>query len=284
MDLSQVLISTMMVQLQGHNNAPVDENMFRHMALNTIRSLNVKFRGSYGQLVIACDDRYSWRRDVFPLYKAKRKDDKKKSEVDWDTVHRHMNRVKNDLYEFFPYKVIRVPGAEADDVIGVLVAAYAAAEKILIVSGDKDFIQLHTYANVDQYDPTHRGGPRKKDKGLKTTEDPVQFLREHILHGDSGDGIPNVLSDDDALINPDKKQSPLTKKRMEAILSGQCDGDVLARLRRNRTLIDLREIPKTVEDAIIAEYNSQAPGDRSKLMDYMMANRMKHLMETLSDF
>lgn len=76
LDLNQVMISNLMAQIGNHTNIDIDENLLRHMILNTIRALNMKFKNEYGELVIACDDKNYWRKDIFPYYKAKRAEDR----------------------------------------------------------------------------------------------------------------------------------------------------------------------------------------------------------------
>ncbi len=156
-DLNQVMISNFMAQIGNHHNIKIEEDLLRHMILNSLRSYNAKFRNQYGEMVIACDDTRSWRKNLFPYYKANRKRDREKSELDWNAVFEILNRVRSELKEFFPYRVIQVETAEADDIIGTLCHQFGnTSEKILIISGDKDFRQLQTYMNVRQDDPVRK--------------------------------------------------------------------------------------------------------------------------------
>jgi 5'-3' exonuclease len=204
-----------MMQLGNHTNAQLEENMVRHMVLNAIRSFNQKFSHEYGEIVVACDNTNNWRKKEFPYYKANRKKNQEKSELDWKGIFDCLGKIRQELKDYFPYRVIDVECAEADDIIAALVhtrgkiVSSANNEKILILSGDKDFIQLHVYSNVRQYDPV-----RKK---FIEHNDPERYLKEHILKGDSGDGVPNVLSGDDCFVIG-QRQKPLTTKKIEAIL------------------------------------------------------------------
>jgi len=212
LDLNQVMISNLMVSLGNHTNAQLEVNSVRHMVLNAIRAFNQKFSGEFGQIVIACDNTNIWRKKDFPYYKANRKKNIAKSELDWKAIFECLGMIRQELKDFFPYRVIDIESAEADDVIATLVYENGSvlgdgAEKILILSGDKDFIQLHTFANVKQYDPV-----RKK---FITHDNPVRFLKEHIMKGDSSDGIPNILSSDDCFVTG-KRQKPMTSKKMLA--------------------------------------------------------------------
>ncbi len=281
-DLNQVMLSNLLMQLGNHTNAQLEENMVRHMILNSIRSYRVKFAAEYGELVIACDNTNIWRKGVYPYYKANRKKNIEKSEMDWKAIFDCMSKIRSELKEFFPYKVIDVESAEADDVIGTLVNKFGTelntGEKILILSGDKDFIQLHTYANVAQYDPTRK-------KWIKHN-DPIRFLKEHILKGDSGDGVPNILSDDDTFVTS-KRQKPMTAKRIEEFLKQPPNPDDVKLYKnylRNKELIDLTFTPDYIREKVMDQYNNQNGKDRSKLLNYFIANKMKNLMQHLSEF
>lgn len=270
------------MQLGNHTNAQLEENMVRHMILNSIRSYRVKFGAEYGELVIACDNTNIWRKKVYPYYKANRKKNLEKSEMDWKAIFDCLSKIRSELKEYFPYKVIDVESAEADDVIGTLVNKFGSelntGEKILVLSGDKDFIQLHTYANVSQYDPTRK-------KWIKNS-DPVRYLKEHILKGDSGDGVPNVLSDDDTFVT-NKRQKPMTAKRIEEFLKQDpnlYDGKIFKNWQRNKELIDLTNTPDYIKEQVLTQFNEQSGKNRSKLLNYFIANKMKHLIEHLSEF
>jgi len=282
LDLNQVMISNIMNQIGNHTNAEIEEDLVRHMVLNTIRSLLVKYKAEYGELVIACDDKKYWRKEFFPYYKANRKKSREASDVDWNAIFNCLNKIRDELKEFFPYKVIQVEGAEADDVIATLVMKRGnvlnTGEKILILSGDKDFVQLQVYGNVKQFDPI-----RKK---FLEHNDPQLFLKEHILKGDSGDGIPNVLSPADTFVSGDK-QRKLTQKRIETLINyvpSEHPEDIQANYIRNETLIDLSKIPERITSAIEKELSNQEGKDRSKLMNYFINHRLKLLMESISDF
>ncbi len=282
LDLSQVMISNIMTQVGTHADT-LEPDLIRHMIINTIRSLRVKFGKQYGELVIACDDKKYWRREYFPVYKANRKIDREKSQIDWHVIFDTLNVVKQEIKDNFPYRVIQVEGAEADDIIGTLVMEYGEilnnnSERILILSGDKDFIQLHVYANVDQHDPV-----KKKDI---TTQDPVLFREHLILAGDRGDGIPNVLSPDNCIVDG-LRQKPLRETKINEIL--QTDPQSLSyelqrNWQRNRMLIDLNMIPSHIRAAILHEYQAEANKSRSNMFNYLISHRMKNLMDSIGDF
>lgn len=259
------------------------EDLLRHMILNTIRMYNKKFRAEYGQMVIACDDT-SWRREYFPQYKYKRREGRDESTLDWGEIFRIINEVRDDLRDNFPYKVVHVKRAEADDVIGTLVEntqEFGKNEPVMIVSADKDFIQLHKYNNVRQFSPMQ--------KKFVQDENPRSYLFEHIMKGDSGDGIPNVLSPDDTFVES-IRQSPVTKKKIENWLQNVdnlesvMDTETYRNYCRNKKLIDLTETPQEIKDEIVRTYEEQPLAPKMKVLNYLIKKRCKLLIECVEEF
>jgi len=278
LDFSQVMISNLMMQLGNHTNIPIEEGLFRHMIVNSLRAYKQKFGDEFGELVIACDDKNYWRKQVYPYYKANRKKSRDASEINWTHVFDTFNKIKNEIKDNFPYRVIQVESAEADDIIATLAEQYADYQKVLVLSGDKDFIQLHNYNFLRQYDPV-----RKK---WITHDNPSRYLFEHILKGDAGDGIPNVLSDDNVFVT-NTRQRPLTQKKIDKIYN---DGAVLLdsvadrNYMRNKLLVDLSQIPANIKEQIINKYESESGKDKGKLFNYFIAHKLKLLMENVGDF
>lgn len=269
LDLNQVLFSNM------HMMKELDEGLFRHMALNTIRNINSRFRHEYGEMVIASDSYKYWRRDYFPYYKAHRKRDREESNIDWKTVFDYFKKIKMELQTNFPYKFIEVESAEADDVIAVLVR-YVDDDRILVVSSDKDYQQLQSDYRVDQYDPM-------RNKFVKC-EDPIGYLEDHIFTGDRGDGIPNILSDDDTFV-AGKRQKALTDKQRLMLDNVELpDHPSHRNFIRNSTLIDFEHIPDHLASAIIDKYEETIPAKRNKLLSYFVKNRLQLLSEKINDF
>ena len=275
------MISTFMATIGNHTNIQVEENLLRHMVLNAIRSYNVKFRREYGQMIIACDDRRSWRKEMFPYYKANRQKDREESEIDWNSVFEILNKVRDELKVYFPYKVIHIDRAEADDIIGTLVHEYGnTMEKIMIVSGDKDFRQLQSYVNVKQYDPT-----RKK---YLEERNPDRYLREHILRGDRGDGVPNFLSQDDCFV-VGVRQKQLRETKVDLWVNQNpeefCDETMLRRYNRNKQMVDLSMIPDDIKQAVMEEYNNVGEKKtRAMLFQYFIDKKLKNLIEDIDQF
>lgn len=280
-DFTQIMIANLHAQIGIHHANDLEEGLLKHMILNTIRSIRMKFGSEYGDIVIACDKR-TWRKSVYPYYKANRATAKAKSALDWNAIFKVFDVMKSDLKEFFPYRVIEVEGAEADDVIGTLVHEFgmeglAVGEPILIISADHDFAQLHSYANVKQYDPI-------KKKYVESKASPRDYLFEQIIKGDSGDGVPNVLSDDDTFVVDGKRQTPMTAKRLAECREKFASGSDDPKYIRNEMMINLRNTPSDIKAAILAEYDAQSGKDRRKIFGYLMTNKMRNLMDAAGDF
>lgn len=285
-DLNQVLLAGLMVQIAGQKNVQLEENLIRHIALNILRGHVKQFRSEYGEVVLCCDNRKYWRKDFFPFYKAHRKKAREKSPLDWNMIFNILGTLKEDLKQYFPYKVIDVEGAEADDIIGTLVPEKIRDGNILILSSDGDFLQLQQWNNylncghkVKQYNPTQ--------KKYIVSDNPLRDLKEKIVTGDSGDGIPNILSPSDTFVRG-VRQKVLTENRMTNFMSKEYADyeDETARIgfSRNQTLIDLRQIPQDIKDSVITTYNNTKPAPRMKLMNYFMEKKLKNLMEVIEEF
>ena len=275
-DLNQIMISNLMVQLNGRNAEPLSEDLVRHMVLNSLRSHNKKFRKQYGEMIIACDSKNVWRREYFPNYKAGRKANRAKSEHDWEFIFDVLAKIKQEIKDFLPYKVVAVEAAEADDIIATL--CKRTNEKVLILSGDKDFIQLHN-DRIRQYNPV-------LNKFVGKDENPIIYIREHILKGDRSDGIPNVLSDDNVFIEG-RRQTPLSKKKIEGWINKVLPTFTEEQEKnyiRNRQLIDLNYVPEWLEQNINREFNDVKVATRDKILGYFINKKLKTLIESIDEF
>ena len=278
-DLNQVLLAGLMAQISTQKNTKLEEDLIRHMVLNIIRTHVKNFKNEYGEVVLCCDNRKYWRKEFFPFYKAGRKKTREKSNLDWHLIFDILAKLKQELRETFPYKVIDVEGAEADDIIGTLVPIYAREQKILILSSDGDFLQLQQYgSNVKQYNPSLK-------KYIKS-ENPLVELKEKIIRGDKGDGIPNIFSPADCFVR-DLRQKPITKVILEKYLNERVedynDTDK-TNFSRNSTLIDLTKIPEEIKQKIINTYDETKPASRQKLLNYFIEHKLKNLMDVIEEF
>ena len=280
LDYSQTVIGSFMAM--GRGKPVVEEDLLRHTILNSIRLFRNQFAKDYGDMVICCDGKDNWRKKVFPEYKANRRKNRENDPTDWKTLFELLHEMREDLTKYFPYKVMHVDTAEADDIIGVLINTLAEDDKLpptLILSSDKDFIQLQKHKEVKQWSPLQK---------KFIVGDAAESLFEHLLKGDTGDGVPNILSSDDTLITEGKRQTPVTKKKME-LWRGQkpeefCNESMLRNYHRNKTMVDLDETPDSIRINIVNQYKNQEAGNRSQLLNYFVDNRLKNLMEVIDEF
>ncbi len=278
-DFNQVAISNLMEQI-GSSKTAVEESLVRHMILNSLRTYVKKFRDSHGpEVIIACDNKKYWRRDIFPHYKASRKKIREASGHDWATIFECLSKIKQELKDYSPYKVIDVDTAEADDIIAVLAMKYSATQKVMILSSDKDFAQLQKYPNVDQYSPILK-------KHIKEPL-PAAQLKQLIIRGDKGDGIPNILSADDCFVTA-TRQKPITEVKIIKWMNQQpaefCNEEMLRNYNRNELLIDLAKIPDGLKQNILDTYGDTKAKTKQQFMNYLMSNRLKNLLEVIDEF
>jgi len=276
LDYSQTVIGSFMAM--GRGKPVVEEDLLRHTILNSIRMFRNQFTKDFGEMVICCDGKDNWRKKLFPEYKANRRKNRENDPTDWKTLFELLHEMREELSKYFPYKVMHVEEAEADDIIAVIVRELSE-EPTLILSSDKDFIQLQKFDNVKQWSPLQK---------KFIVGDPVESLFDKTIRGDTGDGVPNILSSDDTLITEGKRQTPVRKKNMELWRGKKpedyCNEAMLRNYHRNKTMVDLGETPKSICINIINQYQSQDVGDRSQLLNYFVDKRLKNLMEVIEEF
>jgi 5'-3' exonuclease len=272
-DFSQIVIGSFMM---ASKFSDADIDTVRPAVLNTLRIYRTKFVSEFGELILCCDDRKTWRKEIFPNYKASRKKTRAATSIDWDKLYECLNQLKEELTEWFPYKLIQVEKAEADDVIAILVELIN--ERSLILSSDKDFVQLHKF-NVRQYSPIQK----------KFVEGDAKWsLHEKIIKGDVGDGVPNIMSDDNVFVDEGRRQKPITKKKVDAWYELNpdmyCSSEMLRNYNRNKQLVDLGEVPESIRINITKRFETTTVGDRKRLLTYFINHRLKNLTESLSEF
>ena len=276
LDMNQISLANLMMNFHMNKSTELEEDMVRHMILNSIRMYRTMFKEEYGEIVLAYDSRHYWRRDVFPQYKMNRKKGREKDNFDWDSIFGLLNSIKSEFKEILPYKFLEVYGAEADDIIATLCKEYKD-QRTMIISGDKDFIQLQKYDNVSQYSPI--------TKRMVNGHNPDTYIKEHILKGDSSDGVPNVLSPDHTFVEG-LRQRPLSKKKIEAWIKSETgmSDEVKRNYQRNYKLINLDNTPEDLQKSILDTFNEAPYGDRSKILTYFIENKLKELTDSIGDF
>lgn len=274
-DLNQTVLSNLMQQINITKNEKVEENFLRHMILASLRSYKTKFEFRFGKMIICNDTSNYWRKDYFPNYKVNRKKSQEKSILDWNVIFELLNKIKDEIRENFPWQYISVPRCEADDIIAVLAKEYAKTEEVLIVSGDKDFLQLQRYPNISQYSPVK--------KGFMKEAFPNSFLKEKIIYGDPGDGIPNIASDDDTFLLG-KRQGRVTADAIKWALNEAATSRYRRNFERNKYLIDFDCIPENISKSILEKKDDPPKGSEEKTIRYLQKNNLKVLLKAYGEY
>jgi hypothetical protein len=280
-DYSGIALSSVFSQKPKDLNAP----LLRHMILNALRMYNVKYRNTHGKMILVCDS-FSWRKSVFPEYKASRKKNREESDLDWDMIFSIINTVKDEIDQYMPYPVLHVEGAEADDIIATLVETtqeFGCHENVMIVSADKDFIQLQKYKNVEQFSPM--------TKKIIVEKDPERYIFEHVIRGDSADGVPNVASANDVFVSG-SRQTPIKSKNIDEWYKESKTKDMKDVLPssyydnyiRNKNVIDLDCIPNEIKEKINEEYKLKVVKGNGKILNYLISNRCNQLIGCVEEF
>ena len=281
LDFSNIIVGSIMVANKIPDEERTSHDFIRHLVLNSIRNYRIKYKKTYGEIVVCTDTKSSWRKGVYPYYKAHRKAirEKQKSEkgMDWSALFKTIHEIIDEIDTFFPYKVISIPHAEGDDVIAVLARNFQ--EKSIIISSDKDFTQLHKYKNIKQYSPIQ--------KKMLNGSEPYKYLKEHIIRGDKGDGVPNILSADDCIVEG-VRQRPISKKKVELWMNEKpadfCVNGMSEKWKRNQQLIDFDFIPTDISQSIVDQYLKEKDQRPGQLLNYFITKRLKYLMENMEDF
>ena len=286
-DYSQVAVAGILAfsaDIKKNKDAGEKKNLIRHVVLSSIKSYKKKYGNEFGEVVIACDGRNYWRKEFFPNYKGLRKKARDESDLDWKIIFETLNELREDLKEHFRYKVVQVDKAEADDVIAVLAEStqeFGKYEPVMIVSSDKDFKQLHAYENVKQFSPMLKKLITINKKELRA------WLIEHIVKGDSGDGIPNILSPDNTLMDG-IRQKPVSSKRLEEFIANgesACRTDEEKRnWQRNIALVDFKYIPEEVKNSILTAFEVEPKGNKMAIMNYLIKHKCRLLLDDIEDF
>lgn len=280
-DFNGLAIGSIMGQLS--RGEELSENLVKHIILNNLRIYRNKYKeADHGKMVIACDS-YSWRKDVFPEYKAARKANRATDKHDWPMIFDLIEDTLNDLRDNFPYAVIKIDSAEADDIIGALTVHKAdfGGEDVVIISADKDFIQLQQYGHVEQWSPLF-------NKMIKE-DNPRRYLFEHLLKGDSGDGVPNANSHDD-VFTTGSRQTPMTQKAIDKYWDNRDDLEMIMKpnvfrnFMRNVQMIDLTNTPDGIREEAINKYENYVYPTRTNILTYLVEHRMKMLVDNASEF
>ena len=276
LDYSSVTMSSLMTRIDDYDK---DTDLLRHQIFNIIRLYNVQFRSDFGEMIICMDAANNWRRDCYSFYKANRRKSRSNSVYDWDKIYSVLNSVRDEVTTMSPFRCVRNDRCEADDVIATIIERKQPDEPVLIISPDRDFVQLQKYPNVKQYSNIQK-------KWVEPKVSPEYDLKEKVLKGDMGDGVPNVMSDDTVFLDENLRQTPLRKNKFESLMSDpESLGTTIARrVIRNRDLIDLSRTPSDLKDQIYAQFEKKSIGTINTLINLLSKYKMKMLLEALPDF
>lgn len=241
--------------------------LWRFMVLDAIYQLMLRFEPS--EVVLAVDNKNTWRKSYFPRYKESRKKKRDKDDgINWELIFGIMEKYQKELRHHFPFKVLKIRSAEADDIIAVI--AMDGERDSIVSSNDEDFLQLCS-ARTQIWNPS-------KQK-IMEVDDPKKFLTMKCLTGQPKDDIFNVLTPDDWGITPQtegKRKPGLGAVGAEKILNEGLENwlsknkkekfdvvvDAEKNFKRNQILIDFAKIPNTIRDRVLKayyEYNFPPP-------------------------
>ena len=290
--LAYAVVYAMKIDIQKGSDDEI-MHIIRNGTLSMLRSYKRKFRDYSGQMVVACDGSRYWRYDIFPEYKASRKEKRKDDDMPWDVIKPCIDQLIDELSDVMPYKFIRHHAAEADDVCAIIVEDVVnktpitigleeTVDAVLLVNKDKDVQQLLKHPNVRMHSPYTQ-------KFVTCEHQPKEFLRRLILTGDSGDGIPNIFSPIDAFVTK-TRQSAATEKRMQPFLLAEnmldvADTDAIKnRLIMNTRLISFGAIPKNIRKEVVDMYHEPIKGSKMKLYSYLVKNGCDMLSDNVDEF
>lgn len=270
LDLSNLVWITKYSTMKG--NSPFSRELIIHDFLLQIRALEMKYKAD--GILVACDERNLWRKEIYPEYKGQRD---KKRDPHYEEVRGIMDELKDFFNNFTKIPAISVPRNEADDVIAI--ASRISTQKNVIVSSDKDFIQLINDKTI-LYSPPLRAERETKDKEFE--------LFEKCIRGDSGDNVfsayPRVRTKVlEAVWGDELAMANLfeTKRKID----GRKVGEVY---EFNKSLIDLDMIPQdhqdTISDKIIEEVSNGSKFNYLGMLRFFGQNNLKKLAKQEQKF
>lgn len=259
----------------------------RNLTIQYILDLKKKYKKEYGtNIVLAIDSKDGyWRKRHFEHYKANRE---YSDYINWENVKYASTTLAAELEVVSPFRVIKVPLAEGDDVIGVLVKyhqQFGLHEPCLVVSSDGDFFQLLKYDSVAYY------SLKERKIVSKSREEVDRLITESIVKGQTGDGYPNIYSPDDQFVNADRpRQKAVYEKDILRFVEkgiSACENDEQKKnYLRNQKMYDFDYIDDDVSQAIIAKYEAprEWPYVPAVLHKYLTAKRSNILLNRLEEF
>ena len=221
-------------------------------------------QSNFVDTIIAKDSKLvkSFRYSLYPEYKLTRK----------------LNRAKRGQYKIGPVfdelyanvfpsifgdhaVQLVVDGAEGDDVIASIARSQRIAEdyeKIILISSDRDFVQLQIDRPVSQYDAKGEMVLPKLKHGSEVVDlTPQQALMIKIISGDSSDNIKPIKPK----IGEIRAYKYITEKADEFKKMLREEPEVAQHLILNSKLIDFKNIPVELSQKVVDEYYSKRNWD-----------------------
>lgn len=244
----------------------IEFKYWKHIFMNSILTSIKRFEPN--RVILAVDGKKTWRKDIFPGYKEKRKAGRDKSTVDFKKFFPIMNDFISDMKSVFTnIYSIKVENAEADDIIAVIVMNELKTNNVTIISNDSDLKQLLKYKNVKIWNPIKK----KFESSININTE----LEIKIIAGDNSDNIPGI--------KPRCGVKTAEKIIREGLDKHLNDDEIIKNYNRNKKLIDFNFIPKNIKDSILKEYknyNKQKVNGR-KVWEFFLKNKMKKHAEDL---
>jgi 5'-3' exonuclease len=276
-----------MVQAAPKHGVMPGSDILRHMIMDSVRMNVAQFKSFNKPVVIASDGRASWRKDIFKYYKFKRPEERAKlaPNVDWKVIYELITEIVDDFEKNFPFVCVRNNRAEGDDIVGALVKHYHAQNQfdgIMIISGDKDFKQLHYDSRIRQYSPVLKDYVKSEGAEIER--------KKIILSGDRLDGVPNVLSPDNSFADKIRQRKLMPKIKAELMAYASPDDIREAVIKRNyyrnMVLTDLNMTPKDIRADIIEQFETKRNKlpPTMKVFNYLVSKQLVELSSKAGDF
>lgn len=218
--------------------------------------------------IFAMDDRVSknFRKDLYPEYKANRRIGKKSYNT--FKIQEYILNVifpELELEKRYGYHMIKVAGAEGDDVIAVAVKRLKKEYMLtVLIASDRDFLQLDGVHQINLQ------GKAVEPILAETKLTPNEYLLGKILIGDHSDNINQVFEKigEKRALKLIQNRDELKKKLLE-------DENAAKQFALNKKLISFDEIPAELEQKIYeavskALYENEEMNSATDLRSFMM--------------
>ncbi len=242
--------------------------ILRHVFLKNILAYIRDFNPN--KVFIAVDVGQSWRKKVYSLYKGKRKEARDKQDVDWEKFYGICNSVVDELKKNFPFYTIGINHVEADDIIAYLVRNEDTDNEKVIITSDRDYIQLLKYNNTKIFDPL-------KNKFMECLN-PFHALELKICSGDKSDNIPPIYHRWGEKTAEKNILSGNLKKMLEQKDNNGEPCEISRNYERNKKLIDMEKLPKSVEKGIDLYLEEYKISSTKSIMKYFIENKLSELL------